>query len=121
MTYLWILLIVLGASAGDVLITRAMKQVGEVSTFRPKALAVLVAKILRNKNFLISLFFMAISFFSFLAVLSSNALSFIIPATSLEFVVSTLGAKFILKERITPLRWAGTAFVCAGVGLISLP
>ena len=43
------------------------------------------------------------------------------PATSLSYVIATLGSKIILKERINRLRWTGTFFVCAGVALISLP
>ena len=116
-----IAVIVLGTSAGDVLITRGMKEIGEIDTVHPVALMRVVGKVLRNRSFLISIFFMALSFFCFLAVLSWDDLSFIIPATSLEYVVSTLGAKFILKERISSLRWAGTVFVCLGVALISLP
>ena len=36
-------------------------------------------------------------------------------------VVTTLAAKFILRETISVHRWAGTALVCLGVGLVSLP
>lgn len=64
---------------------------------------------------------MAITFFSFLTVLSWADLSFVFPATSLVYVVGTLGAKFILKETVTAQRWAGTALVCLGVALTSLP
>jgi len=64
---------------------------------------------------------MAGSFFAFLAVLSWADLSLIIPATSISFVVSTVGAKLILKERISRLRWAGALLVSLGVALISLP
>jgi drug/metabolite transporter (DMT)-like permease len=48
-------------------------------------------------------------------------LSFVLPATSLSFVITTLGAKLILKEEISRLRLAGTLLVCLGVALISLP
>jgi drug/metabolite transporter (DMT)-like permease len=64
---------------------------------------------------------MACSFFAFLAVLSWADLSFVLPATSLSFVITTLGAKFILKEEISRVRLAGTLLVCLGVALISLP
>jgi uncharacterized membrane protein len=64
---------------------------------------------------------MAISFFSFLAALSIADLSFVLPATSLSFVITTLGAKLFLKEKISATRWTGIALVCLGVALISLP
>jgi drug/metabolite transporter (DMT)-like permease len=121
MTLLMILTIVLSSSAGEVFITRGMKQVGEISTLRLRTLLAIATKILTNKNFLAGVFFMAVSFFSFLAVLSWAEMSFIVPATSLGYVVSTIGAKFILQERVNPLRWAGTLLVCVGAALVSLP
>jgi drug/metabolite transporter (DMT)-like permease len=113
-------IIVLADSAGDVLLTRGMKQVGEVSTIRLGELVIIVRKVLSNKNFLAAIFFIAVTFFSFLTVLSWSDLSFVFPATSLVYVTGTLGAKFILKETVTLQRWVGILFVCLGVALISL-
>jgi drug/metabolite transporter (DMT)-like permease len=121
MTAAMIAIVVLGGSAGDVFITKGMKQIGEISTMRPGELVRVALRVLSNPNFLIGVFFMACSFFAFLAVLSWADLSFVLPATSLSFVITTIGAKFVLKEEITRLRLAGTALVCLGVALISLP
>jgi uncharacterized membrane protein len=55
------------------------------------------------------------------ALLSWADLSFIVPATSLSVVTTTLGAKWFLQERMTRLRWVGTLLVCLGVALLSLP
>ena len=121
MTAAMIAIVVLGGSAGDVLITKGMKQIGEISTMHLGKLARVALKVLTNVNFLIGIFFMACSFFAFLAVLSWADLSFVLPATSLSFVITTIGAKFVLKEEISRVRLAGTALVCLGVALISLP
>jgi drug/metabolite transporter (DMT)-like permease len=121
MTALMIALVVLGSSVGDVFITKGMKEVGEISTLRLNELSRIARRIITNKNFLTGIFFMALSFFSFLAVLSWADLSFVLPATSLSFVISTVGAKMFLRERISPVRWAGILLVCLGVALISLP
>jgi drug/metabolite transporter (DMT)-like permease len=120
-TAIMVAVIVLADSAGDVLLTKGMKQVGEISTVRLGELISISRRVLVNKNFLSAVFFMAITFFSFLTVLSWADLSFVFPATSLVYVVGTLGAKFILKETVTAQRWAGTALVCLGVALTSLP
>jgi drug/metabolite transporter (DMT)-like permease len=64
---------------------------------------------------------MAIAFFSFLVVLSWADLSLVFPAKSLVYLTSTLGAKWILKERISLQRWGGIVLVCMGVAMISLP
>lgn len=121
LTAAMIAIVVLGGSAGDVFITKGMKQIGEISTLRPRELARVAARVLTNGNVLIGIFFMACSFFAFLAVLSWADLSFVLPATSLSFVITTIGAKFVLKEEISRLRLAGTVLVCLGVALISLP
>ncbi len=120
-TAIMVAIIVFADSAGDVLLTRGMKQVGEISTIELGALFSIAQRVLVNKSFLSAVFFMAITFFSFLIVLSWADLSFVFPATSLVYVVGTLGAKFVLKETVTVQRWAGTLLVCIGVALTSLP
>lgn len=121
LTALMIAIVVVGGSAGDVFITKGMKQIGEISTLHLGKLASITIRVLTNKNFLVGILFMAFSFFAFLAVLSWADLSFVLPATSLSFVITTVGAKFILKEQISRTRLAGTLLVCVGVALISLP
>jgi drug/metabolite transporter (DMT)-like permease len=121
MTALMIALVVLGGSVGDVFITKGMKQVGEIATLNARELLRIAGRTLTNRWFLVGLFFMAVSFFSFLAVLSWADLSLVLPATSVSFVITTIGAKLYLKETISPVRWAGIVLVCVGVALISLP
>ena len=120
-TALALSIIILASSLGDVLIAKGMKRVGEIATLRLRELALIGTSIVRNAAFLLGLLCLAISFGAFLAVLSWADLSFIVPATSLSFVVSTLGAKWFLHERINRLRWIGTLLVCVGVALLSLP
>jgi len=119
-TAMMILLVVLAGSAGDVVITKGMKEVGEISTVRPGELWALAKQVFSNKCFLGGLALMTISFFAWIAALSVADLSLVLPATSLSFVITTIGAKLILKERISRMRWAGTVLVCAGIALISL-
>ncbi|MGA9772611.1 MAG: EamA family transporter [Blastocatellia bacterium] len=120
-TALMIAMVVMGSSIGDVFITKGMKEVGEISTLRPGALVLIVKRTITNKFFLAGVFFLAISYFSFLVALALADLSLVVPATSIGFVIKTIGAKFFLKERITAVRWAGILLVCIGVALISLP
>jgi len=120
-TTILIAMIVLADSAGDVFLTRGMKQVGEISTIHPRTFLSIGRKVIRDKSFLSGIFFIAITFFSFLVVLSWADLSLVFPAKSLVYVTSTLGAKFILGETVTFQRWAGISLVCLGVALTSIP
>jgi drug/metabolite transporter (DMT)-like permease len=120
-TILFIALVVMGGSVGDVFITKGMKEIGEISTLRFRGLMAIAKRTLANKYFLAGIFFMAVSYFSFLAALARADLSLVLPATSISFVITTIGAKFFLNERVTRLRWAGILLVCIGVALISIP
>lgn len=120
-TLFMIAVIVFSNAAGDVLITRGMKNMGEFTSFHPRAFWELGKRVLCNKSFLLGVFNLAISFFSFISVLAWADMSFVVPATSVVYVVSVLGARFFLRERINALRWAGTFLVCVGVVLICIP
>ncbi len=121
MTFLVVAIIVLADTAGDILLTKGMRAVGEVSSFAPRELMRIATQLLRNPHFMISIACMTVHFVGFLALLSWTDLSFAFPASCLVYAAGTLGAKFILGERITSHRWAGTMLVCAGVALISIP
>jgi ceramide glucosyltransferase len=121
LTALMVLVVVFSNSAGDVLLARGMKQTGDVSAVGRCKMPAMIRRIAGNPNFLLGVACLAVSFFSFLTVLSWANLSFVVPATAIVYVVTTLGAKFFLKEQIDPVRWAGTFLVCLGVALVCLP
>ncbi|MGH9428438.1 MAG: EamA family transporter, partial [Terriglobia bacterium] len=112
MTALFIGLVVLGGSAGDVCITKGMKQLGEISTVNIRRLFGIFGRAITNRYVLIGVFFMAVSYFSFLGALRLADLSLVLPATSISFVITTIGARFFLKETISAMRWAGILLVC---------
>ncbi len=120
-TALLIALVVLGGSAGDVFITKAMKQLGEIHTLHVGRLFGIAGRAITNRYFLVGLLFGAVSYFSFLGALRLADLSLVLPATSISFVVTTIGARLFLNEKITPTRFAGIVLVCVGVALISIP
>ncbi len=120
-TAIMIAIITLATSAGEVLIAKGIREIGEISTLRLRALVKIVLHILTNKYFMLGVFLMAVSFFTFLATLSEADLSLVVPATAVSFAIKTFGAKMFLKERISRERLIGTLLVCLGVVLISLP
>ena len=120
-TAVLIALVVLGGSAGDVFITKGMKQLGEISTLNVGRLLAVFGRAITNRYFLIGVLFMAVSYFSFLGALRLADLSLVLPATSISFVITTIGARLFLNETISAMRWAGILLVCIGVALISLP
>jgi ceramide glucosyltransferase len=121
LTALLVLMVVFSNSAGDVLLTRGMKQTGDVSAVPRREILATIRRIAGNPNLLLGVACLAVSFFSFLTVLSWANLSLVVPATAIVYLVTTLGAKFVLQEQIDPMRWVGTFLVCLGVALVCLP
>jgi drug/metabolite transporter (DMT)-like permease len=116
----FIAIVVGTGTAGDICVTHAMKRIGEVTTFRPSVMLPMLARAFKHISMWMGIGLMAIAFFSLLALLSWADASLVVPATALSYVAGALGAKFILGEKVAPLRWAGVILVCAGVALLSL-
>ena len=117
---LLLFVVVVSGTGGEICFTRAMKRVGEVTDFRPKALIRVILQALKVSWMWVGVSMMALAFFSLLAVLSIENVSFVVPVTALNYAAGALGGKFFLKERVTPRRWAGVLLVCAGVTLVWL-
>jgi drug/metabolite transporter (DMT)-like permease len=63
---------------------------------------------------------MALAFFSLLAMLSIENVSFVVPVTALSYAAGALGGVFFLGERVSTRRWVGVLLVCIGVTLVWL-
>lgn len=122
--YAWgaVLCIVSTSTAGDVLLARAMKQVGDVGDLRRSSgLPTVIGRVLRNPNFLLGVLAMAIAFYSLLFGLSWGDVSLVVPAsTSLTFVTNAVAAKIFLHERVDQRRWVAALLVAGGVILLAL-
>ncbi len=116
--WLLVFVIMLATLAADVLQTFEMKRHGEVRFGGGQLLR--SAGVLGRPLLLLAIFCMAVSFFVFLKLLTIADLSFAVPATAGNFVLETLVAKAILKERVDARRWAGTLLVAGGVALLAL-
>ena len=119
--WLAILAVVLSSSAGDVLLSRAMKQIGDIGQVRARrGLIFVIVLMFRNRYFLIRVGCLAVSFYSLLYGLSWNDVSLIGPAAaSLTFVANAIAAKIFLHEHVDGRRWAAALLVAAGVVLMA--
>jgi uncharacterized membrane protein len=114
--------VVLASSTGDVLLSRAMKQTGDLDQLREKrGLLFIAVRVLRNPCFLLGVCCMAVAFYSLLFGLSWNNVSLIGPATaSLTFVANAIAARIFLHEHVDRRRWTAALLVGAGVVLMAL-
>ena len=117
---LLLFLVVVSGTGGEICVTRAMKHVGEVKDFRPLAVVRVILRAMKLPWMWIGISMMALAFFSLLAVLSIENVSFVVPVTALNYAAGALGGKLFLGERVHPRRWAGVLIVCIGVTLVWL-
>ena len=118
--FLYFFMIVVAGTGGELCVSRAMKQTGEVKDFRPRAVAKVLLRALSIKWMWLGVGLMTLAFFSLLAILSIEKVSFVVPVTALSYVAGALGGKFFLGEKISVSRWTGIALVCIGVTLVFL-
>ena len=110
--------IVVAGTAGELCVSRAMKSIGEVHDFSPKSLLRFVLQALRLPWMWLGIALMSLGFFSLLAILSFQEVSFVVPVTALSYAAGAFGAKAFLGERISANRWMGIAVVCLGVTIV---
>jgi len=116
-----ILVVVFFSVVGDILIARAMKQVGDVhALLRRAGFWTVVGRILSNSNFFLGVTAMAVAFFSLLFALSWGDVSLVAPAAaSMTFIGNAFAAKIFLHERVDRRRWIAAVLVSAGVALLA--
>jgi len=121
--YTWtaILLVTVASVVGDILLARAMRQVGDVHhLWRRVGLWNIIARVFANPNFLLGLAAMAMAFFSLLFALSWGDVSLVAPAaSSLTFIGTAFAAKIFLHEKVDRRRWISALLVAAGVALLA--
>lgn len=119
-TFLLLALFVCSSTGGEIAMTYGMKATGEPARLRPKPLLIFLGRAICNGWFWVGIPLLALSFYALLILLSWQPVSFVIPVSALNYVVGSLGAKYILKEDVNGARWAGVVLVCIGVALVAL-
>ena len=121
--YTWgsIALIVIGSTAGEVLIAKGMQRIGDLGELRRRAgLSVAIRAVVSEPLFWFGILFMAVGYFSLLIGLSWADVSLVQPASaSLTFVTNAFAARIFLHEKVDTRRWMSAVFVAAGVALLS--
>jgi drug/metabolite transporter (DMT)-like permease len=113
--YLVLAGVTLFSSIGDSLLSRGMKAVGNISLSNASDLILAVL----NPWVALGILFLLAFFACYMASLSWADLTYVLPATSLGYIVLALIAKYQLHEHITTTRWLGIFLVTAGVGVVA--
>ncbi len=103
------------ASAGDAMLSHGMKQIGSISIHHLPSVIFAVINPWVAGGILLLLAFFA----TYTTALSWADLTYVLPATSLGYVLLALVARFVLHEHVSPLRWLGIALITGGVGFVA--
>jgi drug/metabolite transporter (DMT)-like permease len=103
------------AASGDAMLSHGMKQAGSISLHHLQD----VILALLNPWVAIGILLLLTFFATYMTALSWADLTYVLPATSLGYVLLALVAKFLLHEQVSPLRWMGIALITAGVGFVA--
>ena len=113
--YLILAMVTLTGSVGDTFLSVGARQLGPISLSHLDRLIVAI-----HTPWIAAGIVLLIGFFaSYLTALSWADLTYVLPASSLGYVVVALLSKFWLHEQISPLRWLGILFITAGVGFVT--
>ena len=102
-------------SAGDSMLSRGMKEIGNISLRHLQDVLVAIENPWVAGGILLLLAFFA----AYMTALSWADLTYVLPATSIGYVLLALIAKFALHEQVTPARWVGILLIAAGVGFVA--
>ena len=113
--YATIAAIVLCSSFGNALLSRGMRQIGNITLANWTSLfgAMLNPWVILGTLLLIG--FMA----AWMSALSWADLTYVLPASAFGYIVTALLARFALHETVSAKRWIGVLLITAGVGFVA--
>ena len=114
-TYVLILFMVLFAPLGNVLLSKGMKGIGSAKNWAPSEAFQILFGILTSGYIWLGIACLLAFFVAYMVVLTWADYSYVQPASAFSYAVVALLSYFLLKEDVSPLRWAGIAVICAGV------
>lgn len=103
------------STLGDSLLARGMKDFGGASLHNIPGLLLAVFNPYIGLGILLLIAFFA----SYMSALSWADLTYVLPATSLSYVLVALIARVGFHEIISPTRWLGILLIAAGVGFVA--
>ena len=103
---------------GVVCLSQGLKQIGEFQQITVGEVLRVFRAALANRNIMVGMVFETAFFGSLVYLMSQSSVSFIWPLSSLGLVLTTLAARFVLREQVSALRWGGVLLMVLGAGVI---
>jgi drug/metabolite transporter (DMT)-like permease len=113
-----IALTVLANTCGNLLLSVGMRQVGEIRSWAPGALALTAVRTFTAGTIWLGIGALIVFFVLYLMLLSWADYSYVQPASALGYALVPLTAFAIFGEPVSAARWAGVLLITIGVGLV---
>ncbi len=103
------------SAVGDTLLSRGMRATGGISLDHISSIFLFVL----HPELALGILFLLGFFACYINALSWADLTFVLPATSLSYVLITLVGRFLLHEHVSISRWIGVLLISGGVGFVT--
>ena len=102
------------AAAGDSMLSHGMKQTGTISIHHLQGVILAIL----NPWVAVGVSLLIVWLLSHMALLSWADLSYVLPVTSMAYVLVALVGRFVLHEAISMAHWSGILLIMIGVALV---
>jgi drug/metabolite transporter (DMT)-like permease len=100
---------------GNVLLGKGMKRIGTVSIGTTAGVIDLLSRVLTSGTIWLGIGSLITFFVAYMLVLTWADYSYVQPASAAAYGMVALLGHFMLREVVTPTRWAGVILICVGV------
>ena len=118
-TYVLLLLMVLFGSVGNTILSKGMKDVGDLDLSRLHSIVTGAVGVLTSGTVWTGIALMLLFMVCHMLVLSWADYSFVMPFSAIAYALVPLLGYLFLHERVSPARWTGIILIFLGVLLIN--
>ncbi len=117
-SFIVISLVVVLNVLGDTCLSHGMREVGEVHPLHPVSVLLVGLRMITNPWVALAVTLLLADTLLYMAALSWLELSYLMPMTKLQHLLTALCAWLLLDEQITATTWAGTLTIAIGALLV---
>jgi len=118
-TYLLLFLLVLLGSVGNTILSKGMKDAGDLDISHLAPLLAGAARVLASGTIWLGIVMMLMFMVCHMLVLSWADYSFVMPFSAIAYALVPLFGYLFLHEHVSAARWIGIVFIVLGVVLIN--
>src|SRR5882724_9452253 len=118
-TYVLLFLLVLFGSVGNTILSKGMKDVGDLDISHVQAIEAGAVSVLTNGTVWLGIVLMLLFMICHMLVLSWADYSFVMPFSAVSYALVPLLAYLFLHEQVSAARWIGIVLIFLGVLLIN--